>query len=91
MVLGIVTKAVIAKKTGKAVRRATKAAVKELGGKKKAKKATRAAASAAVDELTSGLVDLGGTKAKSKKKKQTQKNSSKTKPGKSGKKAKRKG
>jgi hypothetical protein len=85
--VGIVTKIAIAKKTGKALRRAANEAVKELGGKKKAKKAGRAAAVAAVDELTAGLVDLGASK--SKKKKQKKKSAAKKAKAKGAKKSKK--
>jgi hypothetical protein len=59
----------VKKKADKALRRAGKGALKELGGRKKVSKMVRRSAGAAIGELTAELVDAKSGRKKSKQKK----------------------
>jgi hypothetical protein len=59
----------VTKKADKALRRAGKGALKELGGRKKVSKMVRRTAGAAIRELTAEFADAKGGRKKSKKKK----------------------
>ena len=54
----------VKRKAGKALQRAEKGALKELGGRKKAAKIARRAAGAALGELTAELIDVKGSRKK---------------------------